>query len=64
MRADSPGHSAKYGCYSVMHVETNIIIDLQLVQVSVGILYKRNARLSVILFEDKRKEKCEPNDTL
>lgn len=32
MRADSPGHSAKYGSYSVMHLESNKIIDIQLVQ--------------------------------
>ncbi|XP_063066590.1 uncharacterized protein LOC134458292 [Engraulis encrasicolus] len=32
MRADSPGHCAKYGTYSLMNLETNSIIDLQLVQ--------------------------------
>ncbi|XP_035037101.1 uncharacterized protein LOC118123687 isoform X1 [Hippoglossus stenolepis] len=32
MRTDSPGHSAKYGSYSVMHLERNTIIDIQLVQ--------------------------------
>ncbi|XP_057208073.1 uncharacterized protein LOC130565413 [Triplophysa rosa] len=32
MRADSPGHSAKYGSYSIMHMESNTILDLQLVQ--------------------------------
>ncbi|XP_057217923.1 uncharacterized protein LOC130571156 [Triplophysa rosa] len=32
MRADSPGHSAKYGSYSVMHMDSNTILDLQLVQ--------------------------------
>ncbi|XP_056591442.1 uncharacterized protein LOC130410660 [Triplophysa dalaica] len=32
MRADSPGHSAKYGSYSVMHLDSNTILDLQLVQ--------------------------------
>ncbi|XP_049324303.1 uncharacterized protein LOC111195039 isoform X2 [Astyanax mexicanus] len=32
MRADSPGHSAKYGTYSVMNLETNNIIDIQLIQ--------------------------------
>ena len=30
---DSPGHSAKYGSYSLMDVFTNKILDLQLVQV-------------------------------
>nr|XP_055024872.1 uncharacterized protein LOC129414783 isoform X2 [Misgurnus anguillicaudatus] len=32
MRADSPGHSAKYGSYSLMNLENNNIIDIQLVQ--------------------------------
>lgn len=28
------GHSAKFGSYTIMHMETNKILDLQLVQVS------------------------------
>nr|XP_055062763.1 uncharacterized protein LOC129445807 [Misgurnus anguillicaudatus] len=32
MRADSPGHSAKYGSYTLLDLNTNTIIDLQLVQ--------------------------------
>ncbi|XP_067217565.1 uncharacterized protein [Chanodichthys erythropterus] len=32
LRADSPGHSAKFGSYSVMDLGTSNIIDLQLVQ--------------------------------
>lgn len=32
-RCDSPGHSAKYGTYSLMDVEQNKIVDSQLVQV-------------------------------
>ncbi|XP_063072440.1 uncharacterized protein LOC134463131 [Engraulis encrasicolus] len=32
MRADSPGHSAKFGCYSFMSLGDNKILDLQLVQ--------------------------------
>ncbi|KAF1382164.1 hypothetical protein PFLUV_G00161610 [Perca fluviatilis] len=34
MRADSPGHSAKYGSYTMMDVQTNEIADIQLVQSS------------------------------
>ena len=34
-RADSPGHSAKYGTYTLMELSHNIILDLQLVQVVV-----------------------------
>ena len=32
-RCDSPGHSAKYGSYSLMEMETNKVLDLQVVQV-------------------------------
>ena len=32
-RADSPGHSAKYGSYYVLELNHNIILDIQLVQV-------------------------------
>ena len=32
-RADSPGHSAKYGSYTVMDLEQHIVLDMQLVQV-------------------------------
>ncbi|XP_067248377.1 uncharacterized protein [Chanodichthys erythropterus] len=32
MRADSPGHSAKYGSYTMMNLQTNNIVDIQLVQ--------------------------------
>ncbi|XP_056312320.1 uncharacterized protein LOC130223502 [Danio aesculapii] len=32
MRADSPGHSAKFGTYTVMDMQSNTIVDLQLVQ--------------------------------
>ena len=33
-RADSPGHSAKYGTYSLMELTCNRVIDFQLVQVA------------------------------
>ncbi|XP_073321849.1 uncharacterized protein [Pagrus major] len=32
MRADSPGHSAKYGSYTMMDLKLNKVIDIQLVQ--------------------------------
>nr|XP_021331120.1 uncharacterized protein LOC110439428 isoform X1 [Danio rerio] len=32
MRADTPGHSAKFGSYTLMDNETNKIVDLQLIQ--------------------------------
>lgn len=32
-RADSPGHSAKYGTYTMMNVDTDKIVDFEVVQV-------------------------------
>ncbi|XP_067237056.1 uncharacterized protein [Chanodichthys erythropterus] len=32
MRADFPGHSAKYGSYTMMDLHTNTVVDIQLVQ--------------------------------
>ena len=32
-RADSPGHSAKYGSYGIIDLDTNKVIDIQLIQV-------------------------------
>lgn len=31
-RADSPGHSAKYGSYSIVDLHTNQVVHVQLVQ--------------------------------
>lgn len=33
-RADSPGHSAKFGSYTLMELKKRVVIDVQLVQVS------------------------------
>ena len=33
-RSDSPGHSAKYGAFTVIEKRTNKVLDVQLVQVS------------------------------
>lgn len=32
-RADSPGHSAKYGCYTLVELTCNKVVDFKLVQV-------------------------------
>ncbi|RXN20821.1 hypothetical protein ROHU_014028 [Labeo rohita] len=37
LRTHSPGHSAKFGCYSVIDLRTSTVIDLQLVQFSANI---------------------------
>jgi solute carrier family 8 (sodium/calcium exchanger) len=39
-RCDTPGHSAKYGSYTMMELKANVIIDMQLVQVIVFIQSK------------------------
>ena len=36
-RCDSPGHSAKYGSYTMMDLEKQAVVDIQLVQVRVHI---------------------------
>ena len=33
-RADSPGHSAKYGSYSIVDLNRNKVVDMKLVQVT------------------------------
>ena len=35
-RADSPGHSAKYGSYSIIDINKNNVVDVKLVQVTHG----------------------------
>ena len=47
-RADSPGHSAKYGTYSLLELSCNKIIDFHLVQV-----YKIMVTAIVIKLHDK-----------
>ena len=36
-RCDSPGHSAKYGSYTMMDLEKQAVVDIQLVQIRVHI---------------------------
>lgn len=36
-RADSPGHCAKFGSYTMMDLTKNMVIDIQLVQVFIMI---------------------------
>ena len=52
MRADSPGHCAKYGCYTMMELETNRVIDIQLVQV------KRIVSITIYNSSHKIMRKC------
>ena len=35
-RADTPGHSAKYGTYTIMDMKTKKVIEFQLVQVIIN----------------------------
>lgn len=37
-RADSPGHSAKYGSYTLVELSCSKVVDFQLVQVCVHVL--------------------------
>lgn len=47
-RADSPGHSAKYGTYSVLYLRSGKVMDVQLVQVRIGFFL--NDFMSCIMF--------------
>ena len=38
-RMDSPGHSAKYGTYSIMDLESNKILDVQMIHVIEKLLF-------------------------
>ena len=35
-RADSPGHSAKYGSYGLIDLDTDIVLQIELVQVKLA----------------------------
>ena len=52
-RADSPGHSAKFGSYTMMELKKRIVLDLQLVQVSSEYVYHTTSYYicSVIIIE-------------
>ncbi|XP_057191028.1 uncharacterized protein LOC130555030 isoform X2 [Triplophysa rosa] len=57
MRADSPGHSARYGSYTMMDLRNNMIVDLQLVQSNeVGGSYHmemEGLKRSLVLLEER-----------
>ena len=38
-RADTPGHSAKYGAYSMLDLDEGVVVSVQLVQVTYVTLY-------------------------
>ena len=47
-RADTPGHSAKYGCYSVLDLDEGTVVGIQLVQVlSLIYMYFKYLRFEV-----------------
>ena len=45
-RCDSPGYCAKYGSYTIMDLEHNVILDIELVQVS---MFSRNILLLLLV---------------
>jgi solute carrier family 8 (sodium/calcium exchanger) len=38
-RSDSPGHSAKFGSYTLMDLGHNVVLDIELVQVCAAMEY-------------------------
>ena len=49
-RADSPGHSAKYGSYTVMELEMGVVLDVQLVQVRFNLQFITTILIMVVVF--------------
>ena len=49
-RADSPGHSAKYGSYTVMELEMGVVLDVQLVQVRFNLQFITTILIIVCFF--------------
>ena len=49
-RADSPGHSAKYGSYTVMELEMGVVLDVQLVQVRFNLQFITTILIIVVVF--------------
>ena len=47
-RADSPGHCAKYGAYSIIELKHKIVLDVQLVQVRIFI-YSYSTSIHTVL---------------
>ena len=46
-RADSPGHCAKFGSYTMLELHANVVIDVQLVQVGYRYLKKFMSRVEI-----------------
>ncbi|KAF3854201.1 hypothetical protein F7725_022256 [Dissostichus mawsoni] len=46
-RADSPGHCAKFGSYTMLELHANLVIDIQLVQVGYRYLKKFMSRVEI-----------------
>lgn len=49
-RADTPGHSAKYGSYAMLDLNLMMVVDFQLVQVESFILY---TMIYIVIENDK-----------
>jgi len=54
-RCCSPGHTDKYGSYSLMDLETGLVLDMQLVQVNIPV-YIYISRSVLLLYSEIQKE--------
>ncbi|XP_073693994.1 uncharacterized protein [Garra rufa] len=57
MRVDSTGHSAKYGSYTTMDLQNNLVIDIQLVQVRKCIITSNQCSKSKEVTDSHQMEK-------
>ena len=57
-RADSPGHSAKFGSYGIIDMNTNKVIHIELVQVRTFHYYKHKISIHLLVEQQSEVQQC------
>ena len=50
-RAETPGHSAKFGSYAMMDLDTTTLINFQLVHVRIFVLFPTSYNFATMMFK-------------